>query len=432
MHRPCFAFLLFVGIAGAATAASPDPKSLTIPADELARARELVQQLGSEQFVEREKAEAELAKMGRSARPALAEGANTDPSQEVRSRCSSLLPRAISLDIRARLDVFLADTDGKFEHDLPGWNQFRATLRNEWDLFGYPVWSDRSLDKAARAVFADLISTQVNRQVMLAAGGSQPDLGQLVAARRQELYNQKYPRTVVINGMIVQPSTLRRDPTAEDIASLLFAESHAQSRFVPRTSTISALITASGFSTAVTSEKDDRAKVFRAIASAWLESRQDPLDVYQAMSIARNLKMPDQAIRLSIRLLTSQGATPAYRGMAASNLAQMGTKEHIPLLEKMMTEQAMVTTVRENVPNLPAAERPAHEIQVRDVALAVSIILSGQKLEDYGYVDIYKVNGLNINAANYTYARYYIPEADRKASFEKWKEWRAAEEKSKK
>ena len=432
MLRSCFAFLLFLGIAGAATAASPDPKSLTIPADELARARELVQQLGSEQFAEREKAEIELAKMGRLARPALVEGANTDPSQEVRARCSSLLPKAVSLDIKARLDVFLADADGKFEHDLPGWNQFRATLRNEWHLFGHQVWSDRSLDRAARVVFADLISTAINRQVILAAGGAQSDLGQIVAARRQELYNQKYPRAVVVGGMIIQPTVVRRDPTAEDIASLPFAESHVQSRFVPRTSAISALITASGFVAAVLRESDDRAKVYQAIAGAWLESRRDPLDMYQAMTIATQLGMPDQTVRLSARLLTTPGTTVNYRGMAATNLARLGTKEHIPLLEKALTDQAVLSTVRENLLNVPIAERPTHDIQIRDVALALSLLLSDQKLEDYGFVELNKANGLKATAANYSYARYYLPEADRKTAFEKWKEWQAAEEKGKK
>ena len=63
-------------------------------------------------------------------------------------RCSSLLPRAASLDIKARLDVFLADAEGEYEHDLPGWNQFRATVRNEWESSGYPLWADRSLSKA--------------------------------------------------------------------------------------------------------------------------------------------------------------------------------------------------------------------------------------------------------------------------------------------
>ena len=169
-------------------AGSPDPKSLEIPADELSRARELVQQLGSDQYATREKAEQELARMGRLARPVLLEAANTDPNQEVRARCSSLLPKATALDLKARIDVFLADAEGKYEHDLPGWHQFRGVLREEWSLFGFDVWSDRSLDKPARAVFAEIIASPDNRQIMMAAGGSKTELASIASARRQELY----------------------------------------------------------------------------------------------------------------------------------------------------------------------------------------------------------------------------------------------------
>ena len=97
------------GVSGmpSVAAASPDPKTLTVPAQELSKARELVHQLGSEQFADREKAELELAKMGRLARPALLEGVNTDPNPEVRSRCSDLLPKATALDLKARIEVFL-------------------------------------------------------------------------------------------------------------------------------------------------------------------------------------------------------------------------------------------------------------------------------------------------------------------------------------
>lgn len=203
---------LFV-IADSAAASSPDPKSLAISGDELSRARELVQQLGSEQFAEREKAEIALAKMGRIARPALLEAANTDPNQEVRSRCTSLLPKATALEIRARLEVFLADTEGKFEHDLPGWNEFRVTVRNEWHMLGHLIWSDHSLDKAARGVFADLISGTTNRHVMMAVSCAQSELGSIAAARRQELYYQKYPRAIVVGGAIVRPNGPPRDPS---------------------------------------------------------------------------------------------------------------------------------------------------------------------------------------------------------------------------
>ena len=67
------AALLLAVFASFADGASPDPKDLAIPPQELSKARELIKRLGSEVYREREEAHAELAKMGRLARPALVE-----------------------------------------------------------------------------------------------------------------------------------------------------------------------------------------------------------------------------------------------------------------------------------------------------------------------------------------------------------------------
>lgn len=425
MRRSCLGIVLTLGITGTATAANPDPKSLTISPTELSKARALVQQLGSDQFADREKAEEALTQMGRLARPALLDGANTDPSPEIRSRCCALLPKAIALDIKARIEVFLADTEGKYEHDLPGWNQFRTAVRDEWTLLGHPVWSDHSLDKPARAVFADMISTTENRSVVMAANSPQADLGQIVAARRQELYNQKIQRSVVINGVVTTTPTVRRDPTTADLAALLFVESLVPSRFVPRTSPMSTLLSNSAFTNTVR-EASDTGKVYRAIAKDWLESRQDPVEMYQAMTIARSFNMPDQTVGLAVRLLTSPGTTASYRGLAATQLAQLGTKDHIPLLEKMLGESAVMTTVARTVVKDGRNETERFEVQVRDVGLAVALLLSKQKLEDYGFVDMFKTNTAPGAAPpSYSYTRQYIPEGKRDEAFKKWKDWRA-------
>src|SRR6478735_7468077 len=127
MIRLVAALLLVAGLASALSArpagTSPDPKDLAIPANEIARARELIKRLGSEVYKEREEAQAELAKMGRLARSVLAEAATSDSDPEVRYRCARLLPKAGADELRARLETFLADTTNKYEHDLPGLKQ---------------------------------------------------------------------------------------------------------------------------------------------------------------------------------------------------------------------------------------------------------------------------------------------------------------------
>ena len=111
--------------------------------------------------------------------------------------------------------------------------------------------------------------------------------------------------------------------------------------------------------------------------------------------------------------------------MAATNLARLGDKSHIPLLEKALADTTVAYTVRENLVGKPINERPTHDVQVRDMALAAAVILSGQKIEDFGFLDGYRnTAGVAGVATTYTYSRHYIPEENRKAMHVKWKEWR--------
>src|SRR5262245_66386297 len=87
----------------------------------------LVQQFGSASFQKREKASKDLLHLGRSAYPALLSG-SSDANTEVRFRCRQLLPQIYELELKARLDAFLADVEGKKEHDLPGLTRFRKSF----------------------------------------------------------------------------------------------------------------------------------------------------------------------------------------------------------------------------------------------------------------------------------------------------------------
>ena len=409
--------------AAAAPSASPDPKSLLVADGDQTRARELVQKLGSEQYAEREAAEQALAEMGRLARAALLDAVNNDASPEVRTRCQGLLPRATSLEMKARLEVFLADTDGKFDHDLAGWTQFRELVRTTHTVLGFPVRTDPALDGAARTMFAELVASPANRHLLFAIGGQQAELGSLAAARQQELYSQKYPRAVFVAGGVVRPPAARRDPSLADVVTLLLAQHQAGASFVPpRSAPISVLVTSAGLNQAINTG-DARGRVCRAVLTAWFETRQDPMDQYNAMTLAGNLGMPEVSCDLATRLLRNKAAVASYRSMAATTLVRSGTKAHLPALEDAMDDKAVVFTVRRAAPGKPG-EIEANEIQLRDLALVVGLLITQQNPTDYGFVDQYG-KGVGAGGANFNYTRFFIPEAKRDEAQAKWKEWRA-------
>jgi hypothetical protein len=410
MHRPGLALAL-VAFAGPSFAASPDPAALEASPEIQVRSRALVRKLGGDDFAEREEAQKQLAALGRLARPALLDGVNASPDAEVRLRCAELLPAANALDLKARIETFLADADGKYEHDLPGWKAFRATASGEWSFFGQPLWSNRARQRAAREVFTQLIAHPDNRRLVVATAGSPVELSEMTFDRRQDLTRRRAPR---------DEDEPRRDPTLEDVTALLFAESVAGSQYVPRRGSVSFLLSSSGFYGAARGA-DEKSRVYRAVAAAWLNSRSEPREMYQAMSIAVSLELTDESCAIAARLVTMPGVTSSFRGRAASHLIDYGSSRHLRLLEPALSNTLVVYAFRESALTEGVPE-VTHEIQLRDLALAVSIQLAGKRTEDFGFLDRY---GAVREGYGFAHSRNYFRDDEaRKKAFEKWAEWR--------
>ena len=391
-------------------AISPNPVALAIPAETQMQALALVEQLGNADHAKREVAHKQLADLGRLARPALVAGGNSE-SPEVRFRCGQLLQKATSLDIKARLATFLADTKEQYEHNLPAWKTFRAVACREVKFLGHVVWSDRSLKKVAREMFAELFSAPVHRRLLMAIDGPRLELTELVAARRQEFTSLRFGRG---------DDGPHRDPNLDEMATLLFAESRIGSQFVPRRNNGSYAMSASGFTSAARGA-DEKGKVYRAIAIAWLNSRNEPRDMSHAIGIAANLDLPDQACGLAAEMLAIPGVTSRYRGRAASALVTNGSERHIPLLEKAIESTVVVYAVSNTVSIWGTSFDLYHEIELRDVALAVSILLAGKNPDDFGFADRYPDSPDDNQSFSYT--RYYFPnDAARTSAFAKWRE----------
>src|SRR4051812_36607789 len=122
--RPTFFWLLTALTAFAA----PKPGKEGTP--EFDKAAALVKQLGHPRFAVREAAGMQLLEMGGSAVAALRAGTRSE-DEEVRTRCTALLPQAKAAGWKKRAEAYLADADAKEKRDLP--------LLAEWEkLTGKP------------------------------------------------------------------------------------------------------------------------------------------------------------------------------------------------------------------------------------------------------------------------------------------------------
>lgn len=382
---------------------SPDPALLAIPPAQIAKARDLVRQLGSPAYRDRERADRELARMGRLALPALAAAAATDDT-EVCHRVGLLLVRAEADDLRAKIETFLADTTGAYRHDLPGWDTFRAAIGD---------------DPGSRALFTQVVKNPANCDLRLALEAGETDLTRAIADRRQAInlqFGQQLP-----NGAVVFRGG---SPDLPDIGLVFLAESLTPENLLPvggsyynpvlflNLATTRALMTGLNPSPAEAA--------FRKLVVRWLDTRESPQSTFQALNVAQNLNLtPETITRYAARVLTTEGNASTYKFRAATLLAQYGGKQHLPALTGLFRDDS----------RLLFAGNGQVEVRVRDFALAMAVLLTGQEPQTYGF-------GLQPGAPeglrfSYTYHRFYPDDKQtgdqkRAAAFAKWRDWEAA------
>src|SRR5581483_5617149 len=276
-------------------AASPDPKDLAIPPHELSRAQALVRQLSSETFRDRERAQRELAVMGRLARPVLAAAAQSDPDPEVRVRCARLLPRATADDLKARTDAFLADAEGKYEHDLPGWKRFREVL---------------GADAPARDLFVEILKSGSGGELLAVVDAPAEEAGRAVSDRRNLMYAQVQRQFRTPDGSVPPPLGLT------DVAALLFAEVVVPTKHIPRVGQFGFYVTGAVFVTqvpasmaAVNTDTVPHAAAYRRLLGRWLDTRTDAADLshYALVHLAHTLRSVKETTPLLRRVVQTDG-----------------------------------------------------------------------------------------------------------------------------
>jgi hypothetical protein len=368
--------------------ASPDPKDLTIPPQELSKARDLIRRLGSEIYKEREEAQADLAKMGRLARPALLEAVTVDPDPEVRFRCSRLLPKAGADDLKARLDTFLADTENKYDHNLPGLKLFRTVAGS---------------DKQSRDLFVEIIKSPYNVELLQMLDKTPVEAGRAVSDRRSYMYNLIQARN--FNGRFVQPQQL----PLPDIACLLFAETVVPSKDIPRNNmwnwvTGVQFIQQTSSLTAINNTATAHSDVYKRIIGKWLDTRDDVADLNQlAYTVGQNLRGFKECLPVLYRIVKTDGVQGYAKSQALMHLIAIRGKDEYPLFRSLLGNDLLVTTIW--MGGNAAGQPIQHQCLLRDVALAHLIVHTGQQMTDYGFkfAPGQGQNGLNLGYANYAF-----------------------------
>ena len=370
-------------IAGAAYAAPPPP------ADSASheRAQELVRQLAGPRYRERELAANELLKMGRAARAALQEGKKS-ADQEVHTRCATLLPQALALDLAYRLDRFLKDPDGKQEHELPLWKAYREKVGR---------------DDNAHKLYAEMV--KANGALLDLVESEPTQATDRIQKRSHDVYQEVFGN----------PGNGRRfngmgSASAAELSCLFFAAAQPAYQPAPPDRLLVSLLTVPSY---VSQMRDDKGgTAYRKVFFAYLEARLDETLINQVLWPLCQYKLKQGADVMAKALKDGKATQVQTKASVICCIGTLGGREHVKALVELLKDD---TDVAEFFRVGPMGQVKG-QVKVRDVALAMTIHLSGQNPKDFGfrYWNVYP------NQLIQHHQLGFVSPEDRAVAFSKW------------
>jgi hypothetical protein len=351
------------------------------------QAKSWIRQLGERSYKVREQAQGKLLELGKAAIPLLEEGVK-ESDLEVSRRCKHLLELAQRTDTEVALALFMSKQDDSKLLKLPSWDRFSKLV---------------GADGTAKKLYVDMYCAE---STMLTEMDRNPrEFSPRLMAHLQDIQRNMYTpfgranpiphnRVLALLFMATDPS-VTKDIQSFYMLNNLFYQQHVQQGF-----------------------RDNAGS--RKLLMAFLEQRNNVNTLQQIFYIAKQIGLKE-ALPMALKSVNDK-AVPGYtRGAALLFIAQMGGKEHMKDIEKLLDDTSTLQTVRFNTTTINA--------QMRDVALASLILLSGQSVNEYNFPYIQQFHGIrgDFNLPPYYYG--FADDAGRQAALKKWKESQVAKKK---
>jgi RNA polymerase sigma factor (sigma-70 family) len=361
------AVLLVASVGGLATITLPGGGVQRGPAvadklrQEDVRASQLVRQLGSSSFAAREDAARRLRQMGLKALPVIRAG-QRDSDREIARRCADLLPLIRDEQWKSFVERFNADRDRKGDFDHPVWLRFKKVVGD---------------DRASRELFASMIADGHRARLLEAAEDDVPKAGDVYASEAGRI--GKLAR----EGIPALPANVRgpRGPYREyhsplaEIATLLYLGTYSGSaRSSPEDTEIFALLR-SDFGYPVRAASSLRPPLPRLFAR-WLDTRGKQDTIESGLRVALDLRIRE-VLPVARKVAADRAARPLTLGLALPLLGKFGDERDLPALAAVSDDRRECFRSR--------VDGKAVRTQVRDVAVAVRLLVRGQDPAKFGF-----------------------------------------------
>lgn len=376
-----FAPAAFTPLLASAQAGVPpvavDPAS---PAASSAQIDALVRELGSEKFAAREEASRELVRLGMVTQPAL-EQASKSPDAEVRLRARSVLATVIESDFQQRLEAFAADYDGAKSQSLPAWEQFSAQFGN----------------------------SRIARQLFVEMQRAEPELLEALAespTAASDTLNERLRQ--ILDG---QRESLMQLGT---LASLLFVAAADDVRVGE-----DGCLHIFPFVVQSTYHRNNKSPlwpgILKKMVGLWIAKDTTPSMTNQNLTLAAQLEMKSETLTIASRVLGEKESAMSSRQISILMIGRFGGHDDLPRIEQLLKDTTSCGMVQVEDPPRQV------EMQVRDVALAAMLHMTGQNLHEYGYHSVQEFGPTVFQLGTLAFG----DAETRDAALKKWARWRA-------
>jgi hypothetical protein len=374
-----------------------DPKVLAVPADQTARAQELVRRLDDDDVDVRDRASADLKAMGRLAIPALVEAMKGKPSNEMTLRVERLLPAARKDDFDTRYPVFLQDTDGKYDHSFLGWDELKKAAGDTPE---------------ARKLFTAILTDNESRAMLMAALA--PSLDERKAFEKR--WTTKWMAWLKKGGG-GDPNWPVEWNAAALLADLVYGRDYYDGT---RVMSVRGCLQRTDEGKLAVQEKGKYGKAVRALIRYWVGGQMGSNGMFDASELVTHLKF-DHPTRLDLFEKLLVMPENRRRVHVMEELARTKDVKYVAHFKKLFDN-----TEDQHKGGVIGNDGTPWVIEHRDTALAMCLLLTQQKHEDYGFT----VLRSNTNDPYWT-DRYQFrsdkggatAEEKREAAFKKWAEW---------
>jgi len=303
--------------------------------------RRLVEQLGSSEFAERERASAELYAAGSDALPELRKVAESAGDLEVRLRAQDVAEGIVSGEVAGRIDEFLAGGAAP----APGWPIIQQ-------IFGDGV--------RVRELFVELSlrHTEVLAALESTTRQREQTFETLLSEVKQGMFLEgKLPTGVNAVALLLlanDPDVVLSNVDEETLLSILRRKGDNQLDREPQL-----------------------AKPYRALVGGWV-LRSNLINRVDVLAFTRDQSIPE-GLELAERTLEASNDVYALAAVLQT-IVRFGDESHIQAIEPLLQDQRVIN-------NQFFARAGELEVQVRDAAAAALVVLHEKSLSDFGMKD---------------------------------------------